>query len=128
MRSLLPWFIVGMTVQTVVAVGLLLWARWVARRRGTPGWRRAAWLPALALVLNVAGVAATAWLLDHAPPSPGRVGPEARRAYYRQWTGPGAVGFGSAGLAALLYATSAALSLVGTARSGGPTPPREASS
>ena len=126
MRSLVPWFVVGLIVQATIAVGLLLWARWVARRQGSRGWRRAAWLPAVALALNLGGAAATAGLVDRAPPSPGPVGPEARAAWRRSWTGAGAVGLGSAALAALLYGTSALLSLVGTARSGG-RPPQEGS-
>ncbi len=124
MRSLLPWFVVGLLVQATIAAGLFAWARWVARRLGTQGWRRVAYLPALALILNLAGLAAAAWLVERAPPSPGPVGPEVRRAYYRQWRAPGAVGLGSAALAALLYGTSAVASLLGTVRaaSAGPRP------
>jgi hypothetical protein len=125
MRSLVPWFVVGLGVQAVIALGLLLWARWVARRLRTPGWRRAAWLPAVALAVNLGGAATTAWLAERAPPSPGLVGPEARAAWRRQWTGAGALGLGSAAVAALLYATSAATSLVGTARSAGGGTPQE---
>jgi hypothetical protein len=127
MRSLVPWFVVGLFVQAAIALGLLLWARWVARRLGGR-WRLAAWLPAVALALNLGGMAAAARLVDRAPPSPGPVGPEARRAYYRQWTAPGAVGLGSAGLAALLYGASAVFSLVGTARSAAAGRPQEGAS
>jgi hypothetical protein len=121
-RSLVPWFVVGLAVQAAIAAGLHLWGRWVARRHGTRRWRCVAWLPAVALALNLVGAAATVWLVDRAPPSPGPVGPEARAAWRRQWTGAGAVGLGSAAVAALLYGASVALSLVGTVRaSGGPT-------
>jgi hypothetical protein len=116
MRNLVPWFLLGLGVQAVIAAGLLLWGRWVASRLGGRRWRRTAWLPAVALALNLAGAAGAAWLVDRAPPSPGPVGPEARAAWRRQWTGAGAVGLGSAAVAALLYAASATLSLVGTVR------------
>ena len=42
-------------VQLLVSLGLYAWGRRVARRQGTRGWRRAAWLPIVALGLSVAG-------------------------------------------------------------------------
>lgn len=44
--------------------GLIVWGRWVARRLGTPGWRRASWMPVAAVVAQVVGVLATVgWLV-----------------------------------------------------------------
>ena len=116
MRSLVPWFLVGLGVQAVVALGLLVWGRWVARRQGTRRWRGAAWLPMAALLLNVGGAAVAAWLAARVPAAPGPLGPDGRQAWRAQFAGAGAVMLGSAALAALLYATSVVLSLVGTVR------------
>jgi MFS family permease len=116
MRSLVPWFVVGLGVQAVVAIGLLLWGRWAARRQGTRRWRNAAWLPMAALLLNVVGAAVAAWLAARIPAAPGPLGPEARQAWRMQFAGAGAVMLGSAALAAVLYAVSVVLCLVGTVR------------
>lgn len=40
----------------VCALVLFAWGRWVARRRGTAGWRRAAWMPIGALVTAAVGI------------------------------------------------------------------------
>lgn len=42
--------------QLLVSLALFAWGRWVARRRGGTGWRRAAWMPIAALVLSVVGM------------------------------------------------------------------------
>lgn len=39
-------------VHLLFVLGLFFWGRWVARRLGTRGWRRAAWLPLAALGLE----------------------------------------------------------------------------
>jgi hypothetical protein len=114
MRSLVPWFFVGVAVQAPIALGLLLWGRWVARRLAEPRWRHAAWLPAVALALNLAGAVGAAWLVARTSTSPGPAGPEAHAAWRAQWVGPGVVLLGSAALAAVLYGASTVLSLMGT--------------
>lgn len=43
--------------QAGIALGLHVWARWVGRRHRLPWWRRSAWLPVIAFVLTVVGVA-----------------------------------------------------------------------
>lgn len=40
----------------LVAIGLFGWGRWVARRHKSAAWRRAAWMPLVAMLLSVVGV------------------------------------------------------------------------
>lgn len=47
----------------LVALGLFAWGRWVARRRGTAGWRRAAWMPIVAMMLSIVGVVVSTVML-----------------------------------------------------------------
>jgi len=49
----------AIVVQLIFSLALFAWGRWVARRKGTAGWRRAAWMPLVALVLAIAGVTAS---------------------------------------------------------------------
>jgi hypothetical protein len=52
-------------VQLLFTLGLSAWGRWVARRHGTVGWRRAAMLPWIAFAFAAIGVASTAFFLLH---------------------------------------------------------------
>lgn len=56
----------AVVTQLVVASALFAWGRWVARRHGSPGWRRAAWMPLIALGLSFTGVLITSVLLVRA--------------------------------------------------------------
>lgn len=56
----------AVVTQLVVASALFAWGRWVARRHGSPGWRRAAWMPLIALGLSLTGVLITSALLVRA--------------------------------------------------------------
>lgn len=49
--------------QAAIALGLFAWGRWVARRHGGAAWRRAAWMPLLALALSMLGNAIVAALI-----------------------------------------------------------------
>ncbi len=53
-------------VQLLVSLGLYAWGRRVARRQGTRPWRRAAWLPNVALGLSVAGASVSAFYVVRA--------------------------------------------------------------
>ncbi len=46
-------------VQAAITAGMFAWGRWVARRRGTVAWARAAWLPVVAGGLWFLGTAGT---------------------------------------------------------------------
>ncbi len=46
-------------VQAAITAGMFAWGRWVARRRGTVAWARAAWLPVVAGVLWLLGTGGT---------------------------------------------------------------------
>lgn len=58
--------ILGVMVHAGLAVGLLFWGRWVGRRHDSrPWWRRASWLPLVALGLSLASAAiSTAHIMD----------------------------------------------------------------
>ncbi|MBM4365976.1 MAG: MotA/TolQ/ExbB proton channel family protein [Deltaproteobacteria bacterium] len=46
-------------VQVAITAALFAWGRWVARRRGTVAWARAAWLPVVAGALWLLGTGGT---------------------------------------------------------------------
>lgn len=50
-------------LQFLAALVLFAWGRWVARCRGSAGWRRAAWMPVAALVLSIVGVVVSTAML-----------------------------------------------------------------
>jgi hypothetical protein len=62
---LLLYLIVAAALHAALAIGLFLWGRWVARRRGGRSWR-ARWLPIVALALSVLGAALGAVLVVRA--------------------------------------------------------------
>lgn len=70
----------AIVVQLAVSLALFAWGRWVARRHGTAGWRRAAWMPLGGLVLAVVGMAVTAVLLVGAFSSIASVDPSRKAA------------------------------------------------
>lgn len=47
---------VAAVLQLLFSLGLFAWGRWVARRHGGRGWRRAAWMPLVAVALAIAGM------------------------------------------------------------------------
>lgn len=47
----------------LVAVVLFGWGRWVASRHGSAAWRRAAWMPMVAVLLFIVGVIASTVML-----------------------------------------------------------------
>ncbi len=62
--TVLPAILVAIGVQAGASVGLWLWGRWVARRRGGQGWKLAAGVPWAALGLSVLSVCTTVvWLV-----------------------------------------------------------------
>lgn len=50
-------------LQLLAALVLFAWGRWVARRRGSAGWRRAAWMPIAAMVLSIVSVVVSTVML-----------------------------------------------------------------
>ncbi len=63
--SIVEALIVGGFLQLLVTVALDQWGRWVSRRRGG-AFRYAVWMPALAFLLQVIGVAIATTLLVRA--------------------------------------------------------------
>ena len=47
----------------LVALGLFGWGRWVARRHESATWRRAAWMPLVAMLLSIVGVVVSTVML-----------------------------------------------------------------
>ena len=64
--QLLAPLILALTLQVAVAIGLYLWARWVARRREARWWRGVSSLPLVALTLTVISVVITSVFLKGA--------------------------------------------------------------
>ncbi len=66
MPSIALPFLVAAVVQALLAVGLLAWAGWVARRQRGRWWRRARWLPGVALGLALIGIASSGYFIARA--------------------------------------------------------------